>query len=158
MPLLGALGVGESVASFNQWIVKLNENETPVSDKDLDLFIVKAELLAQGRLWIGKDGGPRPWWHRMFGAQRWTDSIFAIEWHNDAAALIFHDDNWSEYRALRPKELAPYSEDVRLKIAHGESSPALEDECISKELAFKAIKEALKYGQRPTWLNYRFVE
>ncbi len=139
--------------------VELNEKESIICSNKVEEFIVNAESLENGRLWIGKDGGPRPWWHRVLGTQkRYIEAIFTVEWYSDAAALIFHDENWSEYRALKPEQLTSFSESVRQNISHGEAEPVLDEECITKELAFKAIKETLKNGSRPSWLKYKFVE
>lgn len=143
----------------DEWLVELNEIESAIPSNKLTDIIAEAESLPKGRLWIGKDGGARPWWHRLLGTQkRYVDSIFSLEWFSEGAALIFHDENWREYRALKPENSTSLPESVRIHISHGEAQPAPDSECITKELAFKAIKEVLESGSRPKWLNYRFVE
>lgn len=143
----------------NEWFVELNEDEFVVSSLDVGQFIDKAELLSKGKLWFGMDGGPRPWWHRFLGTQkRYVDSLFALEWSSDVAALIFHDENWSEYRALKNEKCASFPEEIRKEISHGEAKAADDMECIEKAMAFKAIREALKKGDRPNWLNYKVVK
>ncbi|WP_394132203.1 hypothetical protein [Marinobacter nauticus] len=143
----------------NEWLVELNDEESTVPAIGIAGFIENAESLSKGRLWVGKDGGARPLWHRLLGAQkRYVDSIFSLEWFSEGAALIFHDENWSEYRALKPDNSPSLPESIRIQISHGEAQPASDSECISKEQAFKAIREALEKGDRPNWLNYQFVK
>jgi len=144
----------------DQWFVELNDDEQSTSSFDkINNIAKRAEEMVSGRLWVGKDGGPRPWWHRLLGLQnRYVDSLFALEWHEQIASLIFHDENWSEYRAIDKERPVNADEALRKKIAHGEVRPHPIEECMSKERAFSAANEYLKNSNRPKWLEYHFVE
>jgi len=147
------------MSAFENWLVELNEQELSVSPEDVGTLLANAKKLSEGKLWIGKDGGPRPWWHRFLGTpKRYVDSLFSLEWYSGGATLIFHDENWSEYRVLKPSGGQSFPENIRKKISHGEPKPAPDEECIETEQAFRAISEALNKGCRPSWLEYRFVE
>ena len=142
----------------HELFIELNEEESVISIDEVSEAIKSAETLPEGKLWAGRDGGARPWWHRLFGTQkRYVDSLFSLEWCSDAASLIFHDRDWNEYRALKPIDAPSFSEEIRLKISHGEVKPVDENECINKDLAFKAISELVDSGIRPNWLQYKFV-
>jgi len=142
-----------------EWLTELNEDESTISSSGIGQLIDTAESMSKGRLWIGEDGGPRPWWHRLFGTQkRYVAPLFTLEWYSEAAALIFHDENWSEYRVLKTAECSYFPADVRMNITHGEVEAMPESECINKALAFKAIRESLENASRPDWLEYKFVE
>jgi hypothetical protein len=145
--------------NLDKWFLDINEEEKEfLSIAQLVEFLQSIESLETCRVWVGKDGGPRPWWHRFLGTQkRFVVSLFAIEWHNQIASLIFHDENWSEYRAIDREQPVSAKENERLKVAQGEIIAPSNEECISKERALAAIREYLQYNQRPNWLGYRFA-
>jgi hypothetical protein len=87
-----------------------------------------------------------------------VDNLFALEWHNQIANLIFHDEKWSEYRAIDKENLVYAIEHDRLKVAQGEKIAPLNEECISKQRALAAVSEYLQNNKRPSWLGYNFVE
>lgn len=140
------------------WIIELNEVDSRIEKlAELSAHIDGAESLPQGSLSIYSDVGPRPLWQRMFGAKRIVVSYFSLEWYAEFASLIFHDDDWSEFRSLDQEcPVAPPS-DVRLKIAHGELKPHPQEECLMKSRAFEAVRAFIACGDRPSWLTYRFV-
>jgi len=141
------------------WFLDLNEKERSFASIDLLLSAIdQAEGIESGRLWAGEDGGPQPWWQKLFGGnKRYVDALFSVEFYKDTASLIFHDENWSEYRAIDKKVPVNVNQEVRLKIAHGELNPHPIEECMEKDRAFKAIKEYLKTGSRPSWMEYHYV-
>jgi len=144
---------------IDEWLVELNEEEVVASFADVLACVQRAESLSEGRLWVGKNAGLSPWWYRWLGMnRRYVEPIFSLEWYSGTAALIFHDENWSEYRALRSEKGFFIPENIRSKISHGEATPPESEECIAKEKAFEAIREVLCKGVRPEWLSYRFVE
>jgi hypothetical protein len=114
---------------------------------------------AKGKIAFSADDGPRPWWQRfIFGAARYNRPYFRLEWSSDVYALIFYDDNASEYRVLSNVILENASEQLRKEISFGESQPLPIKYCISKDIVLRAIKEFLNSGERPQWLEYEFVE
>ena len=148
------------IQSVGTWFVEHNESELTISSfAELKKIISQAEGVDSGRLWIGVDGGPRPWWHRLLGTQpRYVNSLFSLEWFGQYASLIFHDENWSEYRVIDKEYPVTPDEGTRLKIAQGEKQPNLIEECMNKERAFTAISEFIKTGAKPTWLTYHLVK
>lgn len=147
-----------NIASVETWFVCINNSDISVSSvAELRRQIAHAKDVESGRLSVCIDAGPRPWWHRFFGAERYTVSLFALEWYDQYASLIFHDEDWSEYRSIdRDQPVAPDGE-VRIKIAHGEVKPHPIDECMRKERAFSAVNSYLESGIRPGWLSYRYI-
>ncbi len=145
---------------LNKWFVEINEEERVLDSINEVLDLLKSvEYLETCRVWVGKDGGPRPWWHRLLGLQnRYIESFFALEWHNQIAFLIFHDENWSEYRAIDNEYPVSANEQDRLKVAQGDSIAPTNEECISKQRALNAVSEYLQQNKRPKWLEYNFVE
>lgn len=142
-----------------EWLTELNDQRATIAAEELPKWLEAAESLGEGGLWLGRDGGLRPWWHRFLGLQaRYVDPLVSLEWYSNAAALIFHDENWSEYRALSLDTSELFSEEVRARISHGEPKPTPQEECVTKSLAFRAVREAAENLVRPSWLEYRFVE
>jgi hypothetical protein len=141
------------------WKVELNDvNSEAHSLAEIDVILSRAGSMQRGRLWVGKDGGPRPWWHRFLGTQpRYVDSLFSLEWCDQYACLIFHDENWSEYRAIDEAVPVAPNEETRLVISHGEAKPSPVDECMKKDRAMIAVRECLVQNSRPSWLKYRYV-
>ncbi len=141
------------------WFVELNDAEHQVNSvAALSDFLLKAEQMQNGRLWVGKDGGARPWWHRFLGTQpRYVDSLFAIEWCGEYASLIFHDEKWSEYRAIDESSPVTPSDEVLLKISHGEAKPSSIEEYMYKARSMLAVREYFAQNARPSWLKYRYV-
>lgn len=85
-------------------------------------------------------------------------SLFALEWCDEVAALIFSDDNWSEFRASDPGHRVEAPEALRKKIAHGDLRPMASEECMQSARAFQAAREYLVELRRPSWLEYRYVK
>lgn len=143
-----------------EWLYKLNDEENVAySRSELIQLLNRAEGMSSGRLWLGVDGGLRPWWHRLLGSQpRYVDALLSVEWADDYASLIFHDESWSEYRAVDREAPVKPSEEIKLKISHGEMKPHPAEECMQRDRAFKAIRELLDSHVRPAWLSYRFVK
>ena len=134
------------IRSAKRWTLVLNNVESLLDSlTKVGQLVAQAESLETGRLTVCADGGERPWWHRILGAPRWVISFFALDWRENRARLIFHDEDWSEYRATDPGEFTD-----------GARKP--EDEWIAKDRAFEAVREFLESGSRPSWLSYRFVE
>jgi hypothetical protein len=149
----------ESIIS-GPWQISLNDgDDVPAATMaELKEHIANAERLEGGTLAVYADGGPRPWWHRLFGLQRrFVLCYFMLEWCGDYASLMFLDENWSEYRAIDEAHPVNPSEEIRVKIAHGEVIPHPVNECMKKERAFAAVRAFLDSGLRPEWLKYRFV-
>lgn len=141
------------------WYVELNEVQEEVrSIEELNRVIGRLETLRSGRLWVGRDGGQRPWWQRFLGAQpRYVDALFSLEWFDQYACLIFYDERWSEYR-VRDDTMPVFPvEEVRSKISHGELQACSVEECMKKDRAIAAIQEFVDHGSRPNWLKYRYV-
>ena len=142
-----------------QWNFELNdENRVLASAQEVSKAIESCRRLDRGGLSLSYDDGPRPLWHRFFGATRYVSGFASIEWADGVASLIFLDDNWSEYRAIDKEVPVNASEAVRRAISHGEPCPHPADECIGKGRAFQALQEALESGVHPGWLTYRFVK
>lgn len=141
-----------------EWFVELNgEKITVDSIGKLRNVISRAESLQFGRLWVGGDGGLRPWWHKIFGMTRFTDSFLSLEWHDGYAALIFYDENGSEYRAMDKEYPIQLDDEIRSRISHGNAKPSPSDEFMRKDRSFTAIYEYFSTNTMPTWLSYRFV-
>ncbi len=149
-----------NLSTIDKWFVEVNnEKRDFISLAEVIDLLKNIENLASCRVWIGKDGGPRPWWHRLLGTQkRFVVSLFALEWHNEIANLIFHDKNWSEHRAIDEGNPVSAKEQDRLKVAQGEKNAPSNEECINKQRALKAVYEYLQKNKRPDWLVYNFVE
>lgn len=148
-----------SLLSYQSWNLELGAEQTTVTSLDeLRSRVSDAASLESGRLFLCADAGPRPFWQRIFGVSRYSDFLFAIEWFDDYASLIFLDPNASEYRALDTGQPVRPPEDIRRRIAHGEVQPPPAEECMLKVRAFRALEDFLRTGERPEWLSYRLVE
>jgi hypothetical protein len=140
------------------WILELNESAHQLASRvEVLPLVAQAQRLTAGTLSLVVDRGPRPWFHRLLGVGRVVDSCFALEWAEKCACLIFQDENASEYRALDLTHPIEASQELRLRVAHGEPTPAPLDECMATERAFMAVREYLERGTRPDWLEYRYV-
>ena len=113
---------------------------------------------SKGRLSLYADGGDRPFWHRLFGAKIWVVGYFSVEWCNDIAALMFLDENASEYRAVDREAAPDYSQSDHDRIRFGDDEPIDRRFIMSTTRAKEAIEQFLKTSQRPSWLDYEFVE
>ncbi|WP_428818667.1 hypothetical protein [Microbulbifer sp. MCCC 1A16149] len=139
--------------------VELNENEEAISLEELPAWLDQVEIMDKGELWLGKGGKANPWWKTFLGLQpQRVEPLLSLEWCGNGACLYFHDENWSEYRVLSKNSSVQFSQEVRAAISHGEENPAPHDECIEKSIAFSAVRESIKCWERPTWLEYRYVE
>ena len=153
-------GVVVNTVPDGDWIAEVNDVDTRFRTKDdLIAHLSTLEPLAAGSLSVQVDRGPTKGWLRFLGgAKRDIEPCFTVEWAGSYASLIFHDDAWSEYRAIDHEQPVVASEDERRKIAHGELAPHPTEECMAKTRAFVAIREFLESGARPNWLRYRYVE
>jgi len=96
-------------------------------------------------------------WKRFLGVVGQDSPCFAVEWDGPYASLIFHDDAWSEYRAIDESHPVQPTEDQRRRIAHGELTPHPLEECMDKARAFTAMREYFGGRARPSWLKYRYI-
>ena len=147
-----------TIVSHKAWQLEDNDTETAVDS----IAALRDQIAASGsseggRLSVSADAGPRPLWQRLLGANRYVEMFFAVEWYQGHAALIFYDENSSEYRALDKEHPVAPSPEIRARISHGESEPCPSEECMSQPRAFRALAEFLQSGTRPTWLSYRYV-
>lgn len=144
----------------NSWHVELDDRKRLYrSLEEIDTVLLYAQSMQSGHLRVGKDGGLRPWWQRFLGMQsRYVDSLFALEWSNQLACLLFHDENWSEYRAIDESPPVTANEELRLEFSNNVENSAPIDECMDKDRAFQAVREYLAQSSRPSWLKYRFVK
>ncbi len=148
-----------SVLAHDEWFLELDEKEEIVSSlEQVKKRIVDAQTLLSGSIALCTDNDPLPWWQRLFRGGKDVRSYFRIEWFRDVAALIFHDENWSEYRAIDHEHVVSTSVESRKKISFGEPQPLKEIYCMEKSRAFSAISEFLDTGRLPTWLRYDFVK
>lgn len=146
------------IRTFLEWQAELNDSQVTIhTAQQLVDFLNRAESLPSGTLSLSADAGPRPWWERLFGAKRFVVSFFAMDWSQDCASLIFHDENGSEYRVLDLDHPVTPDDSVRRQIAHGELTPHPIDECLTKERAFAGVRYFVSSGQRPEWFDYRYV-
>ena len=83
---------------------------------------------------------------------------FAIEWSGEICSLIFFDDAVSEYRAISSNPSRELDDQTRIKVSHGEESPHPLEECLPLSEGLRAIRDFLDSGNRPGWLEYRYVE
>ena len=144
---------------MEKWFVELNSVRTVTNSvNEIQSLILSAESFQCGRLWLGRNGGHRPWWHRLFGLTRFTDSLFALEWFDNYASLIFYDENDSEFRALDQESLISISDETKSRISHGNTELISNAECIHKQRAFKAIQAFLDKNEKSKWFEYRFVK
>jgi len=155
---LGAEREGMDIRTTSPWIVESNGVDDMVATMDdVSRQLSVAEQSAEGSLSICADLGPRPLWQRILGAKRNVISYFMLEWADGYASLIFHDEKWSEFRAIDKEHPVAPSESTRLKMAHGELRPHPIEECMEKKRAFDAVRHLLQTGERPSWLSYRYV-
>lgn len=142
------------------WIGELDEVETRFQSRDaLIRFVRELRVKSAGRLCAFAECGLRPRWKRLLGMSEYECfSLFALEWSDGAAALIFNDDDWSEYRAVDSDSKVEAPESVRLRIAHGDSRPWPADQTLDAARAFLAVGEYLEGLRRPEWLQYRYIK
>lgn len=152
-----ALGAG--VIIDMKILVELNEKEEAISSEELPTWLDRAEIMDKGELWLGKGGKATSWWKTLLGLQsQRVEPLLSLEWCANGACLYFHDEKWSEYRVLSKNRSVQFSPEVRAAISHGEEEPAPHEECIEKSIAFSAVRESIKNWERPTWLEYRYVD
>ena len=82
---------------------------------------------------------------------------FVIEWQGDYAALMFHDENASEYRAKDPEFTAAVPAQHFAGITFGELQPIDRAYLLTRERANKAVDHFIEHTNKPTWLDYEFV-
>jgi hypothetical protein len=145
------------LGQYSNWTLEFNDEDTVLRS----LSEVRARIRAisdasEGKLNLVSVVGLRPWWQRLFGAKYNVDHFFALEWSGGFAALFFFDQNVSEYRAIDKAVPVVPPEATRREISHGEPDIAAE-ECMQKLRAFDAVDEFLESGQRPSWIEYRYV-
>ena len=142
------------------WQIELNDTEE-VADSVAAVMqiLTMAQSIATGRIVISYDNGPRPWWHRLLGSgRRYIAGFVYIQWAEEYANLMFHDENWSEYRALDPAHPVSANDKIRSKISQDGATPFAAEECLEKTRAFAAVRETLQSGNRPSWLSYQFAK
>lgn len=144
--------------SHKYWELEIEGTDNTIQSlADLQERVAMAAKSSNGRLFLSADAGPRPLWQRILGAKRFVELLFAIEWCEGFATLMFYDENASEYRAIDKEHPVSPSEDVRRRIAHGEVLPCPVDECMEKTRAFRALSDFMSEGNRPEWLAYKKV-
>ncbi|MCC7248430.1 MAG: hypothetical protein IT473_07395 [Lysobacter sp.] len=140
-----------------RFFLEIDESETEFPSLiSMKSSVLEAKWRGSGSLCAWVDHGPTPWWMRLFGARRDTESFFSLRWRGSHACLIFLDDNGSEYRAIDEKYPIPLDEP--LSEAMMSEDPQPKEEVMRKDRSFLAITEFLDSGTRPAWLRYRFVE
>jgi hypothetical protein len=141
------------------WVAELDERDTHFASlAALQLFLKQLERLDHGRIFVFRMVGTRPFRQRLMGMnRRMASPCFAMEWTDGFASLIFHDDAWSEYRAIDHDHPVSPNEDVRTRISHGENRPHPINECMLVSRAFSAINSYTETLSRPTWLSYKYV-
>ena len=149
--------------STGMWIIECAEAKEVVNTKEgvFPYLLAQIKRLKEGRLVVEEDVGERSWLERfLFSVKnpRIIQTHFAMEWCNDFASLIFIDDAGSEYRAKSNKSHIQPNEETRMRIAHGELTPHPVDECLNLQMALEAIEEYFKSGERPNWLEYKYVK
>jgi hypothetical protein len=141
-----------------EWIAEFDGVETRFPSKDqLAGYLASLNTRPTGCVSVLIDRGPVRGWRGLLGPKRDVVSCFSVEWDGAYASLIFHDNAWSEYRAIDHERPVWPTDDERRKIAHGELTPPPQDECMDKTRAFTAISEFLRIGARPGWLSYKYV-
>jgi hypothetical protein len=146
------------IRTFPEWLAELNDSQITIRTvPQLVDFLDRTESLPKGILSLCADAGPRAWWERLFGAKRFVVSFFAIEWSQDFASVIFHDEYGSEYRALDQDNPVAIDDSIRNQIAHGELTPHPIEECMKKARAFAGVRSFVSSGERPDWFTYRYV-
>ena len=141
-----------------EWIAEFNEVETrfPTMDQ-LAAYLASLQNGPSGRVSVLIDRGSVRGRLGFLGRKRDVMSCSCVEWDGAYASLIFHDEAWSEYRAI-DHDCPVWPTDVeRRKIAHGELTPPPQNECMDKVRAFTAIRDFLHIGARPGWLSYKYV-
>jgi len=141
-----------------EWIAEFNEVETRFPAKDqLAVYLTSLQSRPAGRVSILIDRGPVRGLQGLLGHKRDVVSCFSLEWDGAYASLIFHDEEWSEYRAIDHECPVWPTDDERGKVAQGELTPPPPEECLGKARAFAAIRDFLHIGARPGWLFYKYV-
>jgi hypothetical protein len=154
------------MTSTGMWIVELGDSESECHSRQFDstddVYPYVREVIhsgISGRVCASEDVGERSWFARkiLCMPSRMQAPRFALEWSDGIGSLIFLDDAVSEYRAIDSKHPIEATQEVRTRISHGELAPHPSEECLSLDRALKAIEEFLQAGQRPDWLEYRYV-
>ena len=132
-------------------------------DSKTDVFPAVKDVIASerfGRICVDEDIGESSWFTRKILRMnpRVQAMRFAIEWSGDTCSLIFFDDAVSEYRALNASESLEIDEEVRTQISHGQEAPHPLEECLPLKEGLKAVEVYLGAGNRPDWLEYRYVK
>lgn len=143
---------------MGKWLFSLNEEKYPTNSlQELQSLLVSASENASGTIWLESDGGRRSRWGTFFTglAPQIYIPHFFLAWYGHHAALIFHDEDWSEYRAVDPIYPTNPSNDIRASIMPPDV--VCVQECLLKTRAFAAAREYLIKGERPTWMKYRYV-
>jgi len=140
------------------WIVQADGADERCGSVDGVLeCLANLEARTSGQAAVTIDLGPVTGWKRFLGIKNQSSPCFAVEWDGAYASLIFHDDAWSEYRAIDEAQPVQPTEAQRKRIAHGEPEPHPVAECMDKTRAFRAMREYLGDRQRPAWLKYCYV-
>lgn len=148
---------------------QLNHQGYFLTINDLDICLdslddVKGRVFKEikeecGSITLCANDGLRPWWQRfVFGEKYYVRTYFIIEWANEYAGLIFHDENTSEYRAIPKEKLSDIPMEILKKISFGEFLSLDPKYCLTKSESLKAIEEFFSSSKKPSWLEYEFVE
>jgi hypothetical protein len=145
--------------TVGSWLCDLDDVESRQTSTEAVLtWLDRAAERSRGRLSVDVEGDrPKGWLRWLAGRKRHVSPFFSIEWIGDYASLIFYDESWSEYRVLDAAHPVQPSEEMRLQISHGEPSAPPAAECMLKERAFRAMRERIESGLKPTWLSYKYV-
>ncbi|MFC1851247.1 hypothetical protein ACFL27_13710 [candidate division CSSED10-310 bacterium] len=148
-----------SIFEHDRWFITIGENDEIIDSLDeVRKKVVAAQSLDQGSINLCAAAGPRPWWHRIFGTDRFIRSYFICEWYGDFAAIIFLDEKGSEYRAIDEENQTNVDVEVRKNISFGNYVALQEIYCLTKRRAFSALIEFIETGIRPDWLSYKFFK
>lgn len=116
-----------TLTNHRLWFADLDGKSTELNTlAELRDHVAHLASRATGELSVCADVGPRPWWHRLFGAIRYVSIYFILAWRGDTATLTFPAEDGSEHVAAN----------------------------IPKDRAFEAVRAFLEAGERPAWLDY----
>lgn len=148
------------IADHNRYFLDFDDTETVLKHiGSVTEDFVEATKATSGKVFLSADDGLRPWWQRfIFGAKVYVRMYFTVKWSGETCALIFYDENGSEYRARSKSDVAEVDAEVRRNLSFGESELLENKYCISRSEAFNAINEFLEKGNNPKCLDYDFVE
>ncbi len=132
--------------------------------EELKAFLSELEQHPEEAIHVFKDYGRRPartWWERLFSGRLVWERMecFTLYWYDEYAALVFSDEQSSEYHAIDHQHpMVDVPTEIRIRLnANEDGSPIPSEECLQKSRAFAAAREFIDTGVRPEWLSYRYV-